>query len=361
MELIKSYRTARKNNISMSSLSLLHSLHFNNEYVTQLAPTTAGILAVLSNASLHLINADKSTLFASNAHTEGAVSAKSLDDNVISTCGSDGLKLWDIRTRQPVWSAGPENQAPLLSLDTCAGTFVAAGTELKGADAGVLVWDTRSSKQLVSYVDSHNDDVTEVKFHPLRSNILLSGSTDGLVNVYDTTITDEEEAVIQGIKFASVNKTGFLADDRIFCLSHMETFSIFHATNPDANDNDDIEPVNFGDVREKWDCEYVCDILTSPGLVAVGSNTRQSFKLLPFQNEQVDLSGAYDLPGAHGEEVVRTVIINDNSVYTGGEDGIVRIWSGPPPQESKKSKKDKHKHKDDKKKKKKKKTRFEPY
>jgi len=39
-----------------------------------------------------------------------------------------------------------------------------------------------NEQQALAYVDSHNDDVTEVQFHPTDPNGLLSGSTDGLIN-----------------------------------------------------------------------------------------------------------------------------------------------------------------------------------
>lgn len=363
----------------MQSLSLINSYSFGNEYVTQVTPTHRGLLTVLSNSCLHLISGENelsASILIPNAHPQGIMCAKSLDENVLATCGSDGLKLWDLRTNNSkcAWSTQAENQAPMLSLDTLpSASQIATGTELKSADAGVLLWDARASKQVVSYLDSHNDDVTDVKFHPTRSNILLSGSTDGLVNVYDTDVADEDDAVIQGIKFASINKTGFLADNRIFCLSHMETFSIFQATNPDLSDNEDVPPLEFGDIREQWDCEYVCEILPTANFVAVGSNSSSTFKLLPFINEKVDSSSAYLMPGAHGEEVVRSVIVSGNHVVTGGEDGIVRVWSAPvageisqSKEEKKKSKKDKKDKKDKEKKKDRKKDkkyskRYEPY
>lgn len=100
---------------------------------------------------------------------------------------------------------------------------------------------------------------TQLQYHPTRSNILLSGSTDGLVNIYDTTVTDEDEALVQVINHGSVHHAGFLSEHTIFALSHDEHFSVYPATDPD-DAAQEPEPVHFGDVRDPLGCEYVAQL-----------------------------------------------------------------------------------------------------
>lgn len=100
----------------------------------------------------------------------------------------------------------------------------------------------------------------QLQFHPTRNNIFLSGSTDGLVNIYDTTITDENDALVQVINHGSVHHAGFLNDRAIFALSHDEVFSVHPATNPDDEQSQDPNPVQFGDVRQPLDCEYIAQL-----------------------------------------------------------------------------------------------------
>jgi hypothetical protein len=101
--------------------------------------------------------------------------------------------------------------------------------------------------------------VTQLQYHPTRNNILLSGSTDGLVNIYDTTITDEDEALVQVINHGSIHHAGFLSENAIFALSHDELFSVHPATNPD-DAAQEPEPVQFGDLRDPLGCEYVAQL-----------------------------------------------------------------------------------------------------
>lgn len=328
------------------------SLGGPGDYVLGLAPLKQelGLVASVSDNSLHLLPYDPLAFKTSsgepslqtikNAHSSTITAVKSVSENVVaSSGGSEGLRLWDLRTAasasKPVMEFKPANaKQGILSIDAL-GNFVAAGTELVGVDAGVYVWDIRnagSAAPAVSYVDSHNDDVTDIKFHPHDHQALLSGSTDGLVNVYNTSISDEDEAVYQTINHgASIHSSGFLADKRLYALSHMETLSIYQVASPDI-DAPEPKPVEFGDVRERWGCEYVIDML--PGYVAVGNHGEdqpQTFRLIPFANEQADMANAIEFKGAHGEEVVRAVYVDDRSsgqqcVYSGGEDGVVRVW-----------------------------------
>lgn len=89
------------------------------------------------------------------------------------------------------------------------------------------------------------------------------------------------------------------------------------------------QPLDFGDIREKWGCSYVVDLY--PGYVAVGSSQERSsfLKLMALENEQIETEKSLVIPSAHGEEVVRDVLIppqNCNMLYSCGEDGTVKIW-----------------------------------
>ncbi len=108
-------------------------------------------------------------------------------------------------------------------------------------------------------------DVSQLQFHPSRPQVLLSGSTDGLVNIYNTTIADEEEALHQTINHgASIHHSNFLSDVDIFALSHDEKFSIYElVTNPEEG-VEEPPPVHFGDMRKKLGGEYVANVIRRP-------------------------------------------------------------------------------------------------
>ena len=78
------------------------------------------------------------------------------------------------------------------------------------------------------YQEVHSDDVTTLSFHPAQPALLLSGSTDGLVNVYDTRVADEDDLTLQTLNLgASIHHAGFLTDTEVYALSHDERFALY--------------------------------------------------------------------------------------------------------------------------------------
>ncbi|CAI6741469.1 BFH_HP2_G0045900.mRNA.1.CDS.1 [Saccharomyces cerevisiae] len=108
----------------------------------------------------------------------------------------------------------------------------------------------------------------------------------------------------------------------------METFAI-HELNDKSDELKEPQPLDFGDVRETWNCDYVVDIY--PGLIATGKTQENcgELRLLPFKDEKVDTENGIVIPHAHGDEVVRDIFIpaqHSNMLYSCGEDGCVKIW-----------------------------------
>lgn len=138
----------------------------------------------------------------------------------------------------------------------------------------------------VRYNEVHSDDVTELNFHPTNAHILLSGSTDGLVNVSDTRIEDEDEVVIQAFNHgASVHHAGFLNDTEVYALSHDEKLALYDlAETREAGS----ATRDFGDVRQAINCQYVANVLPKSGGQAgavIGAGSQEYVhRLLPHFN-----------------------------------------------------------------------------
>ncbi|OJJ45622.1 hypothetical protein ASPZODRAFT_133478 [Penicilliopsis zonata CBS 506.65] len=264
-----------------SSLSLPEG-----SYIYALAPCSAGLAAISSDDSLRLIdsaNLKQISVLSSQTHSGGVTCLRTgagEQGTLLATGGRDGkVRLWDAnRTAGATVEFEALKNAPVLSVACNAATnTVVAGTELVSSQAVVSFWDIRFPREpRLQYVESHNDDVTELEYHPTQNHILLSGSTDGLVNIYDTTIQDEDDALVQVINHGSVHHAGFLSPDTVYALSHDEVFSIHPMTNPD-DPQKEPEPVLFGDLREPLACEYVVQLCPGgAGYLAVGNKMYSS-------------------------------------------------------------------------------------
>ncbi|KAI4284257.1 MAG: hypothetical protein L6R38_001534 [Xanthoria sp. 2 TBL-2021] len=254
------------------------------------------------------------------------------------TAGRDGLvKCIDVRTRNTTLELSEEKKPAILST-ACQENLIATGAELTNSQATITVWDARASKRsLLQYVESHSDDVTDLCFHASHPSILLSGSTDGLVNLYDTTVTDEDDALTQVFNHgSSIAHTGFLSDHEVFALSHDEIFSIY-----DTNRSDHVEAPTptyaLGDLRPQLQCEYVVDLVSSGStgpVLGAGSHSLHQLDVVPLRRGSewtLDTVNTLRLPGAHGEEVVRSLCFSrdGNTIFTAGEDGLVKAWRSP--------------------------------
>jgi hypothetical protein len=143
-----------------------------------------------------------------------------------------------------------------------------------------------------------------MQYHPNLTSILLSGSTDGLVNLFDTKILEEEDATHQTINHgASIHHAGFLSDTDIFALSHDEKFSMYEMVTDPEETVEEPAPVHFGDLRERLGCEYVANVLSRPGGAVVGIGIHRYVK---FSMMNLDLpctakksSTLYSLGGIH--------------------------------------------------------------
>ncbi|MCJ1391859.1 hypothetical protein MMC18_004726 [Xylographa bjoerkii] len=263
----------------------------------------------------------------------------SLEAATVLTAGRDGYaRCWDLRSGKKTLELKDDKSAPFLSLAVApGGTAVAAGTELTHSQATVQIWDLRSPQTSVAkYIECHNDDVTELSYHPSRASILLSGSTDGLVNIYDTTIADEDDSLIEVLNHeSSIHHAGFLTDKDVYALSHDEQLSIYCLSLPGAGESSNVEPdpIVFGDMRPRLSCEYIVDVVASSGdaMIAAGSHSTSTLDLIPLKYTagwEMDMSRTVRFSGAHDDEIVRTVYIDSQSstIYTGGEDGTINAW-----------------------------------
>ncbi|KAI8933050.1 hypothetical protein NX059_009697 [Plenodomus lindquistii] len=246
--------------------------------------------------------------------------ANDAPSNVVATAGRDGfIRFWDKRTKSKVH----EIQSPhkLISSIVCDATnnFVAAGIENPEdgpQSSPVYIWDQRNTTAPTrSYIDSHTDTVTSLQLHPAHPTLLLSSSTDGLINVFDTSIDEEDDALYQVINHRSaIAHAGFMYPSTdIYALGTDETVS-FYALQSQKEEEEEPSPKVWGDVREGLGCEYLVDMHWVGGrpYVAAGKHSEQNLDLIPVTKGEdgpldynFDVQGKVQVPEAHGEEIVR--------------------------------------------------------
>lgn len=133
-----------------------------------------------------------------------------------------------------------------------------------------------AAKPLRQYTESHNDTVTQLAFHPSRPQTLLSAATDGLVSIFDATIEDEDDALVQVLNHrGAVHCAGFLTGDEVYAISSDEQLSVYTLSKPSDPEDAALPVTAFGDVREQLQSSYVIDVYpgsgSPPAWVAAGN------------------------------------------------------------------------------------------
>jgi FOG: WD40 repeat len=200
-------------------------------------------------------------------HAQVASSGDSFHSPLVVTSSEDGfVKIFDLRDRSTI----PAVRLGLLAKEEALSVSIGYNGALAavGSNKGhVRFFDLRHvsncnsngnnsqtshvHRPLGSYVDSHTDEVTKVRFQQMNrdshetTSLIVSASEDGLACIFDTTQPLEEMALKSVMNIGSpLRDVGFFGPsmEGLFCLTGSETMSVWH--------HDSAQRISdFGDVR----------------------------------------------------------------------------------------------------------------
>lgn len=269
--------------------------------------------------------------------------------NILYTATNKGLiSACDLRAKGKVIAEFKDStedgkMKPLSSFDlSLDDRLLAGGTEQVGGDAFILFWDIRQNASKIEnknpflggYWESHMEDVTCLAFHPKKQDVLASGSTDGLINVFDLTQSSEDAALTYSLNTeSSVDRLGWFDDDgasKLWCTTHMHSLQLWDcegvtpyakfdrsalAISP-SDDPDNCYIVNF----------HASNALDQRFLLAGSSNVKgENLRCLSVTGDQ--LESYYNIIG--NKQLVRDSWLHEKSrcLVTVGEGGLMNFWT----------------------------------
>ncbi|ETN45357.1 uncharacterized protein HMPREF1541_09188 [Cyphellophora europaea CBS 101466] len=246
------------------------------------------------------------------------------DGRAVICSGKDEVCVFDLRSYERTTTFKVGKAVTALA---CKGTSLAVGTEYLNHQAVVSVWDLRQPSAASWSNAENHDDITAIDFHPSKSNIVLAGGDDGQVSIFDSLIAEEQDSLVQGFTHGPIHKAGFLDQNSMYALSSDQNLAL-HPVFDDAR-VEEPTPMLLGDLRPVIPCEYVIDVLRteSESVVAAGSHSMSQVDMVPIGSAgSLDLNNRIILQGTHGEEIVRSIFVKDNMIFTAGEDGRVQAY-----------------------------------
>ncbi|XP_028597625.2 WD repeat-containing protein 89 [Podarcis muralis] len=302
-----------------------------------------------SDKSIRVYNRETLTLLREYSSRPGLLSgvrfAHTCESVLFSACSDGTVKCWDTRlaTTGPTQLFRGSLSNVFISFDvSCNDLIVCAGTEKVGDDVFMAFWDARSCASSVAsskeplgfYSETHNDDITKIRFHPIQQNLVVSGSTDGLVNVFDINKDSEEDALVATCNSdSSVSSVGWSGKDyrQVYCTTHDEGFCRWDLAQLETEEP--VTLLHVPDAREAGSgqstkVDYLIGGLyheMMDKLVVVGGTSAGNICLLDCGVGGLSSVGV--LQEGHSSPV-RSFCWNvaDDSLLTGGEDAQLLLW-----------------------------------
>ena len=242
--------------------SLRSANQLTNAYILSLSPLSASNQLVISSSDNTIRLFDVSTHSVASSirltlEKENIIQDVSVIDSLAYVATSTGLVCVDTRTGSIVHTLATEK--PLLSC-SASQEHLACGTELLNHDADLYLFDRRSQSLVTTFSEVHSDDITTLAFHPTVPTLLTSGSTDGLVVLYNLSTLVEDDVIHQTIKESSINKISYFGDrsEYLSVLTHMETLSLWK-----CEDGSNLASLDVRGEYLPFSLEYLVDTIYS--------------------------------------------------------------------------------------------------
>ncbi|KAK3603888.1 hypothetical protein CHS0354_042898 [Potamilus streckersoni] len=324
-----------------------------DDYVLGMAAQTGNggeciLAATSSNYMIRLFNLANLASKGSIEGHEGVITGVSFGheepDLLYSSSLDKTVRCWDTRSdlKKAVQTfEGYEKTNNLFtSFDVnCNDWLLCAGMEAAAhSDTYLLFWDRRKGEVMGYYSESHQDDVTQVSFHPTDPDRMATGSTDGLICIFDLTQSSEDDAILSTLNSqSSVAKIGWIGEKytNIYCVTHTNTLHVW-----DAVEGDNV--LEMIDIVEQLDkpsrIDYLVDCLpyTSQEVYLVTGTYSGDIRLFEVNGTDKALQELSTLTGGH-KSTIRCSIWNQNlqRLITGGEDSLLCMWSPDNQQQAK--------------------------
>jgi len=321
-----------------------HSFNIGNSALRHLGfCDTENIISVNDKGSISVNNLLKTTRTWNFESKENISDLAVFENNSIICSNSSNVKLWDCRqsSTKPMMILSDTSNDKKAKYFNCLAVnsdgLVVAGTEQIKFESYLLFWDIRQSGKLQGgYWETHCDDITSVKFKPGSTSHLVTGCTDGMVNILDVSQTDEDEALETSYNASDsvascvwyLNSKG--DNDNVAIQTHTEAVQLWHTPNCAANTVLDRDAVCHGIRRTVSDYTYIAGLYASnvQGLTLVAGSRcpgHSCIRLGQIRNKKVK---PMSLLEGTKSVVTSTVGVSDTCVVTGADNGILTVWSG---------------------------------
>jgi WD40 repeat protein len=290
-------------------------------------------------------------------NTIHVLSSEQLETELVLTAHADAISSVEFSAQNPsqLYSAGCDNKVLFWDLRTGVAPVhqILLEDEISAMTVGMddsllacsientlFFYDLRNLGKLGTYGDCHTDDITRIRFDPCHPSVLATAGEDGLVCVYDTSVSAQDEAILSILNTdCAVREFGFFGAGAagIYCLSSIETGSFWH--HPSAQ-----RLGNFPELKNDVGVDYFVGCWENRGasdsdqLYLLAGRFDGSGCVSEITPASVQVKGHIEAGGlATGSiqghaDIIRCMAMDSTGriIFTGGEDGRLCAWRNGP-------------------------------
>lgn len=208
--------------------------------------------------------------------------------------------------------------------------LICAGTDELNHNVYLLFFDIRERRLMGGFFESHQEEVTDVRFHPEDPDIVASGSTDGLINVFDCKKESEDDALKYCLNTEdSVARVKWHHQEKLSCITNTNDLLLYDIDNQDLLKKWDRSTITEAIKRKSViDCNLVdCYNYGSDEMILLATsnyNKGESLRSIKFNQKSLEALGNF----SGNSQIIRASLFNEkeNLFYTFGEGAVISIW-----------------------------------
>jgi WD40 repeat protein len=207
--------------------------------------------------------------------------------------------------------------------------LICAGTDEINNDVYLLFFDIRERRLMGGFFESHQEEIVDVKFHPENPDLLASGSTDGLINVFDCKQQSEDDALQYSLNTCdSVQKIKWHSADRLSCITNTNDLHLYDTANQDLLKKWERKEITEAMKRKSViDCNIIdCYNIGSEMMFFGTSNYNKGECIRSMKFNQDALTPLVNFAG--NSQIIRSSLFDEqkNIYLTFGENANITVW-----------------------------------
>lgn len=212
----------------------------------------------------------------------------------------------------------------------CNSRIICAGSDELNHNVYLLFFDIRERRLMGGFFESHQEEITDVKFHPTDPDLVASGSTDGLINIFDCKKESEDDALKYCLNTGdSVSKLKWHWEDKLSCITNTNELHLY-----DVNEQDLLKKWDRSSITEAIkrksviDCNLIdCYNYGSDEMMFLATsnyNKGECLRSMKFNDKSIEPISNF----SGNSQIIRASLFNEkeNTFFTFGEGAIISIW-----------------------------------